>query len=142
LLVTDVDAAIEWDEGIVPAGENGIKLRAAQFLINPQGDIERDYFLRWSVPPPGAAVLAAVAGIDHDGVETVAGIGRDRRAAAEKEDGRQGEKGAGEDDGGRGPWLAQAQASYSGAFAGLCQTVTRLGRAGYLGGSRINAIIT
>ena len=76
------------------ASENGFELGLAQFLIDPQGNIERDCFLRGSVTPHGAAVFSAVTGIDHHRLEAMAGVRRDRRATPEKNGGCQREKGA------------------------------------------------
>ena len=88
LLVAERDPAVERNESVVGASEDGLELRLAQFAVDPQGDIERDRFFRRAIAPLGAAVLAAVAGIDDDGFEGMAGVGRDGRAAAEKKSGR------------------------------------------------------
>ena len=93
--IAERDPVIERDESVVRAGQDSLELRLAQFAIDPQGDIERDRFFRRAVPAPGAAVFAAMAGIDHDGIESVAGVGRDGRATAEQKSGRQGERGDG-----------------------------------------------
>ena len=46
LFVPDRDPAIERDKSVVRASEDGLELRLAQLAIDPQGDIERDRFLR------------------------------------------------------------------------------------------------
>ena len=57
----------------------------ATFVIDPQGDIERDNFFRGTIAPVGTAVLAAVAGINHHRVEA-AGLARVGAAVARATD--------------------------------------------------------
>ena len=66
-----------------------------EFAIHPQGDVERDRLFRRTVPAPGAAVFPAMAGIDHDGIKSMAGIGRDGGTATEQKTGREAEPGDG-----------------------------------------------
>ena len=62
-------------------------MRFAQFTVDPKGDIERDSFFRRTIAPVSTAVLAAMAGIYHDGFESVTGVGGDGRTAGEKKSG-------------------------------------------------------
>ena len=87
LFVAERDPAVEWNENVVGASENGLELRLAEFAVDPKGDIERDGFFRRRLAPGSPAVLAAVAGIHDDGFESVTGVGGDGRAAAEKKSG-------------------------------------------------------
>ena len=94
LFVANINPAIERDEGIAGAGEDGFELRATQLLVDPQCNIERDRLLRRGVTPHGAAVFATMTGIDYDRIEAMAGVRCDRRTTAEKKGGRQSDGGA------------------------------------------------
>ena len=88
LFVAERDPVVEGDESVVGPSENGLELGLAQFAVDPQSDIERDYFFRRAIAPVGAAIFASVASIHDDGLEGVTGVGRDGRAAAQKNSAR------------------------------------------------------
>lgn len=78
-------AVIERDEDIGAPGHDGLEPGRLELWPEAKGDIEGEIFLLEMIAG-NAAVLPAVAGIDHDGAEGAAGIDKPAGAAAEEKD--------------------------------------------------------
>ena len=61
-----------------------MELRLLELAVEAQGDVERERLFRRAVAADGAAILAAMAGIEHHRLEGVARVRGHARATADQ----------------------------------------------------------